>query len=156
MTLVEKLGTLDGLYYLWWPIHDGYLARWWAGAGQEVDLLRSGLFRYSDIDLSGIHTGYIPIEAEAAASWSIDVDDRLWVPVCRILEARESLARELAVFGARSLARIRMSFEAPDVLFTSPPCVGMSRLIPSTTSHSIEDPGRDQPEGMEEPCATTG
>ena len=66
--LVSRLGTLDGLYYLWWPLHDGYLARWWDGAGQEVDLLRSRLFRQSDIDLEGVHAGYIPIEAGLAAA----------------------------------------------------------------------------------------
>lgn len=106
--LVARLGSLDHLYYLWWPIHDGYLARWWDGTGREVDLLRSARFRYSAIDLSGTHAGFVPIEAESAAAWSLEIDGRLWVPVCRILEARESLARELAAFGARSVvAQIR-------------------------------------------------
>lgn len=110
--LVEKLGTLQDLYYLWWPIHDGYLARWWDGAGREVDLLRSRSFRVSDIDLSGSHTGYIPIEAESAARWAVAIDGRLWVPLCRILEAREALTRELSSFGSRS-AQIRSGQCAP-------------------------------------------
>ncbi len=100
--LVVRLGALVDLYYLWWPLHEGYLARWWDGAGLEVDLLRSRQFRQSDIDLDGIHAGYIPIEAGLAAAWSVAVDDRLWVPLCRILDARESLTRELAAFGSRS------------------------------------------------------
>lgn len=83
---ILALGELRGGYFLFEPLADGRLARWYPaeGDGLEVDLCRARLYSSAAEFREDVGAGAVAVSADEVASLAIEVDGALWVPAKRM------------------------------------------------------------------------